>query len=629
MIDDRLLRAFVAFEAPAEPDATFSERLFEDLATELGLRREVRPAGSLGGRLLRALGVERLPVGAPALRLAYLAALIGLLIVAMAAALLVASQLLRPRPVTPTDLVRLSQAAYAEAPAVRMTIHTPFVDAIVSSDGQGTWRSETSGEFGDAPGSYSLYDGTRVGYYDPSVRVWKVVPLENGGPPYPFNDAFTWTHIDFPGERATLSPVPCTDATDLGESAVAGRVVDGVGCPGVDMEYWIDRATHLVLRTVAGQQSPYWSGAANHDSVTEVTAFEEVAAAAAPNFSWEGPPDALPPDAPLASTVLVVGERPPAWSARTIGGPFLSTDDLGHPAAILVFDPTRDCCDAAWSSAYDDFAAVAPGIPGLTPVLVGRDEIGDMSLVTGFVLQHPTDIPVVNDMGAVSKGWGITGEPALVLIGRDGTVSSMTRSSLTRDDLRRMLTALVAGDPIPSIEPAPSPTPTPGDPSLDPSVVCSEELGTCMPIGSRMPAWSLPLMQGGSIGSADLLGAPSVIVFANTRCEGPCPEWVLTELQGLAAMIEEYRGRASFVIVSDGEIESGDTQALFSDAGVDIPLVFDWDGSLSGRFLLIVGSALVFDGEGRYVDHVAFPGVAGIRAVLDPLVASPSPAASP
>lgn len=627
MLDDRLLRGFRHFDAPVEPDASFAERLFEDLATDLGFRREVGPADTLGGRIRRAIGLERLPVGRQALRLAYLAAVLGLLLVLLMATLYMASQR-DPRP-APIDLVRLSQAAYDDPPPIRMTVHTPSVDAVVSSDGQGTWRSAVSGELGDAPGTYWLYDGTRVGSYDPTVRVWKVVPLENGGPPYPFNDAFTWTKVDFPGLRATLSSVPCEDAMDLGESTVAGRVVDGVGCPGVDMEYWIDRATHLVLRTVTGQQSPYWSGELNRDLVTEVTVFEEVAAPVASDFAWEGQPDALPPDAPLVSAILQVGQKPPAWSARTVGGPFLSTDDLVTPAAILVFDPSRDCCDGAWSSAYDDFAAVAPEIPGLTPVLVGRDEIGDMSLVTGFVHQHPTDIPVVNDMGAVSKGWGITGEPALVLLARDGTVSGMTRSRLTRDDLRRMLTALVAGEPIPSVEPAPSETPIAGDPSLDPDVICSEDLGTCMPVGSRMPEWSLPLMDGGSIGSSDLVGKPSVIVFAGLRCDGPCPAWLLDELRGLAGLIEEYAGRASIVIASDGEITPGDTEKAFDDAGVDIPLVFDRDGSLSGRFLLIVGSALVFDSEGRYVDHVAFPGVAGIRAILEPLVASPSPAVSP
>lgn len=623
MLDDRLLRGFRLLDAPVEPDAAFAERLFEDLATELGFRRDVVPTGSLRGRVLRALGVERLPVGAPALRLAYLAAVLGLLIVAMAAALLVASQLLQPRPTTPLELVGLSQAAYADAPAVRMTIRDANGESLVTSDGHGTWRSES---WDNTYGSYFLYDGTRVGFYDATLKTWNLVPVEDGGPPYPFNDAFTWTAIDFPAGQATLSTVPCADATELGESTIAGRTADGIGCPGVGMEYWIDRETRLVLRTVAAPESPFGAGQEGEDSVVEVTAFEELAATAAADFAWSGPSDALPPDSPLASTVLVVGERPPPWSGQTVDGQGLSTDDLRAPAAILFIRPSCPRCTAA----FDDFTSVAPAIAGLSAAVIGTDESAYPSgFVAGFVRDHPTDIPVVSDQGAISQAWGITGWPALVLVGPDGTLAGMLRTPLTRADLERLLAATAGGQPIPSVAPAPSPTPIAGDPSMDPSVTCSEELGTCMPIGSRMPEWSLPLMQGGSIGSADLLGRPSVIVFTNARCEGPCPEWLLAELDELATMIEEYQGRASLVIVSDGETRPGETQAVFTEAGVDIPVVFDWDGSLSTRFLLLVGGALVFDGEGRYVEHVAFPGISDARAILDHLIASPSPSSAP
>lgn len=623
MTDDRLLRAFRTFDAPVEPDTAFAERLFEDLATELGFRRDVVPAATLRGRLLRALGVERLPIGAPALRLAYLAAVLGLLLVALAAALLIGSPLLDRRP-SPLDLVRMSQEAYADAPAVRMTIRDANGESLVLSDGRGTWRSES---WGETRGSYFLYDGTRVGYFDATVMTWSLAPVEEGGPPFPFDHEFTWTQVDYPGLVATLSTVPCADATELGETTIAGRTADGIGCPGIGMEYWIDRETRLVLRTVAAEGSPFWVGPVGEASVIEATAFEELAATATADFAWSGPSDSQPPDSPLASTVLVVGERPPPWSGRTIDGQEVASDDLPTPAAVLLIAPGCPRC----TTAYDDFTSIAPTITGLSAAVVGVDESAYPSgFVAGFARDHPTDIPVVSDQGSVSRAWGITGLPALVLVGPDGAVVGMFRTRMTRADLERVLSAAAGGLPIPSVAPAPAPTAIAGDPSMDPSVTCSEELATCMPIGSRMPDWSLPLMQGGSIGSADLAGKPSVIVFTGFRCDGPCPEWVLGELDAFAAMIEEYRGRATFIIVSDGEIRPGDTQALFREAGVDIPLVFDWDGSLSTRFLLIVGSALVFDGEGRYVDHLAFPGIAaGARAILDPLVAGPSPATSP
>jgi peroxiredoxin len=623
MIDDRLLRAFVAFGAPAEPDATFADRLFEDLAAELGFRRDVVPAGSLRGRMLRALGIERLPVGSPALRLAYLAAMLGLMLMLLAATLLIASRLLVPRP-SPLELVQRSQGAYAEAPVLRMTIHAPSVDAVLTSDGKGTWRSETSGEWGGPPGSYALYDGSRIGWYDATVRTWSVVPFEDGGPPYPFNSEFTWTKLDYPGLKATRSTVPCGDATSLGEAIVAGRTADHVGCPQIGMEYWLDRDTHLVLRTQADPQSPFWNGPVNHDSVIEVTAFELPATTSAADFDWAGPAGASGPDSPLASTTLLVGERPPAWQGRTIDGRAIKSDELKTPIAVLLFDPASPRS----AEAFDDFAAVAPGIDGLTPIIVGYDSPAGSGFVDGFVTLHPTDIPVVNDQGSIFEGWGITGWPALVLLGPDGNVSGSLRARITREDLGRVLAAAAAGHPIPSVEPAPAATPVAGDPSLDPSVVCSEDLGTCLPIGARMPEWSAPRMQGGTYGSVDLAGRPAVLVFASARCD-PCPDWFLDELREVAALADEYRGRASVVIVSDGENKAGDTQAAFNDAGVDIPLVFDWDGALAERFKLIVGSALVFDGGGRYVDHVGFPGIADSRAILDALLASPSPGASP
>jgi peroxiredoxin len=215
-----------------------------------------------------------------------------------------------------------------------------------------------------------------------------------------------------------------------------------------------------------------------------------------------------------------------------------------------------------------------------------------------------------------------------VFLGPDGTVAGMTRTPMTRTDLERILSAAASGQAIPSVAAAPSPTPIAGDPSLAPSSVCGLEPGTCLPVGSRMPAWSLPLMHGGSTGSADLLGRPAVVVSWSARCLGRCPEDSLQWLRDLAVAIEEYRGRASFVIMSDGEIRPGDTEKAFGDAGVDIPLVFDWDGSLRERFGWMTGAA-VYGADGRLVEDWQSESVAGIRAILEPLVASPSPSGAP
>ena len=97
MIDDAF-RGLTALDRPADPDPRFADRLYHTLAVELGYRSRPQPRG------LRA-----------PLRLAYLAAMLGLLAAAALGALLVTGQMLRQQP---SELVRLSQAVYDDRSGV-------------------------------------------------------------------------------------------------------------------------------------------------------------------------------------------------------------------------------------------------------------------------------------------------------------------------------------------------------------------------------------------------------------------------------------------------------------------------------------------------------------------------------
>ena len=90
MTDDRLQRAFRELDAPVVPDGGFADRLFEDLVVDLGLGRGGVVSGGVGGRLRR-LWLGSMPSGHAARRLAYVAALAGLLLALLGGALFVAA----------------------------------------------------------------------------------------------------------------------------------------------------------------------------------------------------------------------------------------------------------------------------------------------------------------------------------------------------------------------------------------------------------------------------------------------------------------------------------------------------------------------------------------------------------
>jgi hypothetical protein len=615
MTDDRLLDTFSLLNEPVRPATAFEDTLFEDLATELGFRRASRPAG-LGARIRRAIGLERLPAGSQAFRVAYLLAMVGLLI-AMLGALLVISQ--RHERPAPAELVRLSQAAYAHAPAVRYTIHDAMGDYFVASDGNGTWRSEG---WDMAPGSYMLYDGTRTGIYDATLRSWDIVPVEQGGPPFPMNNEFNWVRMSFPGLVATIEILDCSDAVDAGDAQVAGRTADHVRCPGLGLEYWLDRDTHLVLRVTARYGTNFWDGAPSGapleaDSVAEVTSFQEVTSPSAADFAWTGPSNGSRTPGPVPGTTLVIGSPPPAWTGTTIGGTSFDVRAVRSPAALLLMWPSI----GSGARVYDTFNAAAAAHPGVTAVVVGLEEVGTM---VGFTTLHPTSLTVVADGDqTIASAWGTLPIPEIVLIDAGGSVADVVRADLAPADLDAILGALEDGRPVP---PAPAPATSaessPGMPTPTPAFdfECTDSYVICRRTGDLLPAWSGQQLSGGTFDSSELAGMPAVIWFTH---------FPNGELRAFGSLADAYADRVTLLVIIDGEAEPGATKAMLDEAGVDVRVVVDWDGAISRALDAIVGGVLILDRDGRIVDQV--PGqlpTPTIRSTLDRLVETATPGAS-
>lgn len=628
MADDRLLAAFALLDRAETPDPGFEERLFASLVAGQQWGRPARIP--LRERVLRRLGIWPLPTGHAALRLAYVAAIVGLLLALAIGTVLVASRLLTPP--TPMELVRLSNEAWQRAPAVQFTISDGQGVTAVAGDGRGTWRSWSW----DTPaGSYYLFDGSRWGFFDADRRTWTVAPFESGGGPFPLNNVFAWTDLEFPDLIAKKIPVTCDGAIALGSAAmapgsagqaspatVAGRTVDHIGCPGLNMEFWLDRETHLTLRTLARQGSKYWMGPEGSDTITEVTAFARVDPQPA-MFSWAGPADARPVDAPLASSLLEVGVRPPAWSGTTLAGAAFDTASLKGPAAVLFVSP-----GAKNGAALDALAAASARHPSIQTVIVGLETAG--TVAAWLAQHHVTADPVADPDYAFYQAWGMTTRPSLVLLGTDGRVAGLAAGLLTASDVESMLAALDAGSPIPTAAAAaPGPTPPLVHPTPGPGIVCGSMV-TCLPNGTVAPAWEGTLSNGRPYGSSDIAGRPAVLWFTGFRCDGPCPDSFMANLRDVAAVVAAYRGRATFVIISDGESKPGDTSRMLAEAGLDVPVVLDLELTVRDALKQAVGGAIVLDAQGRIVaqppSNTAWQEV---RAALDQIVPSPAPTSPP
>ena len=634
MTDERLMAAFGRLDAPVAPDPVFSERLFATLAS--GIEWGTMPDPSLRGRVRHALGIGPMPTGRRALRLAYLVAMLGLLLALAWGAVFIASRLLTTP--TPAELVRISQQAYEHPPAFTITYKMPASsDVTLSADGTGSWRVQPADEGVD---SYWLWDGgDRVGHYDPTTLVWMAGTTDEVGimgPPGALWAEYTWGTGEITAADPVRHVIPCGDATVVpDERVILGHATDHLICPDIDMQYWLDQESHLILRMKAGPNTPHWSGTTGQtNAVVEATAFT-IGPQPATAFDWSGPATAYSPSNAPVSTKLRVGEALPPWQGTRTDGSTFATTAVRGPAVYLL---TASWCPqnaAEWTAV----SAAIRARPTLHGIIVASDLAGSLA---GYATLHPTTLTLVADAdGTLTTAWGISEIPTLVVVDAQGRVAGVIGGPNSPEDIGRVLDAVVAGMPVPSVErlpsaseePAPSfevvGTPRPRVMTPDPNMGSGERV-TGMPFGGLMPEWSGPLMGGGTFESRSLRGHPSVIwVWPAANCSN-CPTG---ELDAFAAAAKEIGDRVGIVIIAAGERTPGWTAKLFAEKGYTIPVVFDWDGSVSDPLFWLMAGFMVFDAQGRLVDErTTTPTAAELEAVattLGPAGASPSPAPSP
>ncbi len=605
MSDDRPFDRFHVLDGPIQPEGAFAERLFEALAADLGYRPERGLAG-LRRRARRALGLERPPVGARALRLAYLAAILGLLVALAIGAALAAGQFLQR---SAEDIVRASQALYRDGtvPAFTMTIR--YRDASVDRflwNGAGSLRIETVsgvGLQGLAAGSYVVSTPQGRGIFDAGADTW----LQGSRPalwPLDGLPLFWINHEGVPvpvpaGQAPTAAPVPVAPPTYTcpawlreADGTVAGRSVYHVTCGSVG--FWIDTQTLVLLRNDNPEAHQL-----------EVIGFEPGVSAPAEAFALVKPPGAFDEADRPPSTVLVVGQPAPTLSGPLLGGGTFTSAALAGRPSVVYFWGTW--CAPCLGPQLSDLQTVATRhAPSVTTVTIATsDQLGS---VTGYVNANVIRLPVVNDSGSLSEAWGISAIPALVMLDRSGAVAALRIGPVPASELEQMYAALAAGEPVPT----PSATAVPSSEAPPTYAPGATETISGLAIGDLAPTWSGPLLNGGTLEGSSLVGKPTVITFGLTALH--CADCPTTDLEAFEAAHRQVGTEANFVVVAGGEPTPGWTAALFQRLGITVPLVFDWDHRIASAFKLTILPTIVLDASGR-VAYVA-PGAMSTEQIL-------------
>jgi peroxiredoxin len=605
--DDRFLRGFGTFDVAVEPDTAFAERLFGALSVELGFEggRAARPLPR-AARIRRSLRIGWGPVPAPAMRVAWLVAALALLLVLLGTSVFVANRLWS-HP-SPLDVVRTSQVTVKDPPAFVLTYrHASGAELVLSYDGDRTWRSD------DVDGSYTLWDGSRQGYYNAQAKTWGVGEGSMSPPFVLLMDLWAWVSSAVPGAEGSLTAVDCVDAVWIETATIAAREADHVRCPSWDADYWIDRDSHLVLRFIAGPTTPGWIGDAPDVVIRGMEAISlDLSPPVASSFSWEGPAGAYDEEHPPASTVFAVGQPVPTATATTIDGDSLALPVAGRPTAVL-FTATR--YSGRFGRMYDRFVGAAAAHPGVTGAIVTNAMAGTAA---GFRLLHPTAIPLVGDWdSAVWQTWGVNTYPTLVLADASGNAAYLSYDEISGEDLDRLLAALEAGSAPPSVAPV-TPAPTAS------FVPAPEGAVTRIGVGDPVPGWSGLLTDGTRFDSTSLGGRPYVLTnFVGSECESCATDY---QLDGFGAAAAAMGDRAAFVLVGNGEAAPGVTARQMARLGIDVPVVMDWDGTITDSLRWEAIGTMVVDADGRLAAaYETFPGDGAIGEVLDGLAAGASP----
>jgi peroxiredoxin len=602
MTDDRPFGSFGLLDRPVEPDPAFADRLYASLAGDLGFR-PVAP---------REMVVRRLRGAWPAVRMAYVAATLGLLLIAAFVAALAGSQL--HLALSAEEIVAASQAAELDPPPFDMTSRSDDGRVMrVATDGYGAWRIEWLSGWEMPDGTFEVRAGGQRGFYDPEFNTWTIGADDRGGG---IALGLTWERPR--GPRAAGAPpdwFQCPSWRRLDDDIVAGRPAYHLACDG--REFWVDTESSLLM-AVSGPSGDLAGFTGRATALAIRPAFT------AETFAMNGPRGAVVVDPlhPPVSTVLAVGTAAPRWTAAAIDG---TTVDTGAQTGPLVVYFWATWCEPCTGPLTDLQTVAEAHASTVNTVTVATGDL--LGSVTGYVDSKGIRLPVVVDDERTAQSWGIAEIPVVVMIDRAGLVAAADRGPLSTTDLEAMYAALEAGQPIP----APVATPLP---SVEPGATASPVTGTGtgsgetisgLAIGDPMPHWTGPLLGGGTLDGSALLGKPTVIWFGVGGCTA-CP---FAALQELETAHRRAGTSANVVIIASGEPTPGWTAAKFNELGITVPLVFDWDQGITRAFQLNILPTIVLDASGRVVAVSADTLSADeIGVLLDEAAAAGSPSAA-
>lgn len=472
MSEDRVAGAIAALRRPRDPDRTFADELFRrfvDGVGEEGLRNAVRADHTDDARWVRAPR-HRAPWRPVAVA--------ALLIVVAGSVVIIRSQ-------AGDEGTTLATGTSAGVPfrALVALEETPSRGGVVEVfyESPAVWRIETvepSAEHG--AGTYLVSDGKFTLEYESS----ETPPNQPAPPPNtyvrrPWRDFNTWD-VGINGAVAYIEPAAwdreCAAVEVLPDERIAGRPTRHFRCQGPmsprdlergrgvsDGEYWTDLETGLVLKQIVNVAEGNVDEGESVVKVREVIeidydvdfdgetfstdppagAIDEADVPPPPSTSDSGRP--MPPDPP--STVLVVGQPAPEWTAALVGGGEASVHDyLGQPLVVLFWATwCPEACTGAGALGAFAEQSTRTGVAFLSVATLSPIED-----VRAAVVERGYQFPVALDPdGAIVEDvWGVQAFPTWVFLRADGTVAGIHGGQLP--NLATVLDALVAGEPLPS-----------------------------------------------------------------------------------------------------------------------------------------------------------------------------------
>jgi peroxiredoxin len=222
----------------------------------------------------------------------------------------------------------------------------------------------------------------------------------------------------------------------------------------------------------------------------------------------------------------------------------------------------------------------------MTMVLVGMEP---GATLRGMVEAEGIETPVVQDERAeLLEAWQFNVFPILVFMAADGSVIDTQLATFDGPKLAATLDALAAGQPLP-------------EPNPLPPARSSKELTDVLVLGEVAPELRAPALGGGELSTEGLRGRPTVVAFfpaidatGDPADDDPPPDRLLEEAGKHAGV--------NVLLVVGGERSPGAVGEYMADQGSNVPVIFDWDGSLKTRWgLVLFTTVVVLDADGRAI----------------------------